>query len=488
MLTDHYVEGERSVVMVDESVLGLSPIATAILQAVPDGVTATLRAVTEHVVATFGLPEGPESAEALTEQQIWDLVAHRVLVVVEDERSRDGTSSFTHHRSDSDALEPDGAAAVNALRDALRHLRSNDDRRWAAPDSLSPRGLVSAARQHHVVPYLAANLDRLDIPRQARSELEAAAGRQRAGAAVLAADLSVALAALSNAGVRALAFKGVALATLAYGDFAIRGAGDLDLLVSPRDLPTAHRALSGAGWQPAAGYPTPGPTWAWRHLVRTWSELTLVGANSDVDLHWYLTPTRNTFPEFDILWSRHMVVSVDGHQIPTLSPYDALSHSAGHAAKDGWRWMRSLLDVHSLMSEREAWLLADRPLRPDQLTSVAIAAEMFGVPPDVPPVVGQAASHVDATFMSALRGQQVSTDSRHRPTTVLGLHLLKGLRNLRRTGASPRELVRLLSRSALPPWATAEVRSPYAVVAVPSALRHRLREVAAKIGPSTRPT
>jgi hypothetical protein len=34
-LTDHYVEGERSVVMVEESVLGLSPVATSILEAAP---------------------------------------------------------------------------------------------------------------------------------------------------------------------------------------------------------------------------------------------------------------------------------------------------------------------------------------------------------------------------------------------------------------------------------------------------------------------
>ena len=45
------------------------------------------------------------------------------------------------------------------------------------------------------------------------------AGRQRAGATVLAADLSVALEALGDAGVRALAFKGVALAAQAYGDY-----------------------------------------------------------------------------------------------------------------------------------------------------------------------------------------------------------------------------------------------------------------------------
>ena len=241
--------------------------------------------------------------------------------------------------------------AVAALRDALRHLRSDDDGRWAAPDSLSPRGLVVAARQHHVVPYLAANLDRLDIPGQARSELEAAAGRQHAGAAVLAADLSVALAALRDAGVRALAFKGVALAAQAYGDFSLRGAGDLDLLVAPEDLERAHRALSA----PLAGRPRPGTR---SRAVLGMAPLRpdrqrahcSAGTASDIDLHWHLVPTRGTFPEFDTLWDRREVVIVDGHPSPTLSRYDALAHSAGHAAKDGWRWLRSLLDVHALAS------------------------------------------------------------------------------------------------------------------------------------------
>ena len=100
-LTDHYVEDERSVVMVDESVLGLSPIATAILEAVPDGVDVGLPTVTQHVVATFGPPDGPDSAEELTRQQVWDLVAHKVLVVVEDDGSRDGTSPSLDQRPHS---------------------------------------------------------------------------------------------------------------------------------------------------------------------------------------------------------------------------------------------------------------------------------------------------------------------------------------------------------------------------------------------------
>ena len=37
---------------------------------------------------------------------------------------------------------------------------------------------------------------------------------------------------------------------------------------------------------------------------------------------------------------------------PPCRAYDALAHSAGHAAKDRWRWLRSLLDVHVLASQR----------------------------------------------------------------------------------------------------------------------------------------
>lgn len=479
-LTDHYVEDERSVVMVDESVLGLSPIATAILEAVPEGVDVGLPTVTQHVVATFGPPAGTESAEALTEQQVWDLVAHRVLVVVEGEGSRDRTSSLLDHRSDADALEPEGAAAVAALRDALRHLRSDDERRWVAPASLSQRGLVDAAHQHHVVPYLSANLDRLDISAQAKSELEVAAGRQYAGAAVLAADLSAVMDSLRAAGVRALAVKGVALAAQAYGDYSIRGAGDLDLLVPPEELACAHQALLKAGWKAAAGYPVPGSTWAWRHLVRTGHELTLVGSHSEIDLHWHLAPTRTTFPDFEVLWGRRATVSVAGHPTPTLSPYDALTHSAGHAAKDEWRWLRSLLDVHALMADGDTWGSVDRPFRADQLVTIGLAAREFGVPAGAPEIVCVAARQINDALLARVHRRQDETAPEHRPL-VVGLNFLHRLRVIRLTGGSVAESVRLVSRSALPPWVTADLDSPSAVLAIPSALGRRALDATRKL-------
>lgn len=475
MLTDHYVEGERSVVMVDESVLGLSPIATAILDAVPDGADVSLEEVTQHVVATFGPPEGPEPPEALTEQQLWDLVAHRVLIAVEGGGQAD-TASPHPGMAVSDPNRQHAAAAVTALREALRHLRSDDAGQWPAPESLSPRDFVTAARQHHVVPYLAANLDRLDIPVQARSELEVAAGRQHAGARVLAAGLAQALAKLREADVRALAFKGVALAAQAYGEFSIRGAGDLDLLVAPSDLERAHMALREAGWAPSPSYPTPGPSWSWRHFVRTNNEVLLSSPLTDVDLHWHLVPTRGTFPDFDALWERRQDVLVDGTLTPTLSPYDALAHSAGNAAKDRWRWMRSLLDVHVLASRRETWLQADRPLRGDELLSLGLAVRAFSMPPGSPTVVQDALLAITDEEWESVHREQATTAPAHRPFAVPGINFLLGMRGTSRTKASPREMTRLLSRSALPPWTTAEESSPNALVAAPRAMRRRLKD------------
>ena len=374
-------------VMVDESVLGLSPVATAILEAVPEGMDVGLPTVTQHVVATFGPPAGTESAEALTEQQIWDLVAHRVLVVVEDEGSRDGTSSLLDHRVDSAGDDPEGA--VTALRDALRHLRSDDDGRWAAPDSLSPRGLVVAARQHHVVPYLAANLDRLDIPGQARSELEAAAGRQHAGAAVLAADLSVALAALREAG-----------ASTGVQGRGARGSG-LRRLRNPRGgrprparRPAGPRARSSSAVRAPAGrrrpdIPCPGPSWAWRHFVRTGNELTaqqVLAATSTCTgtscppVAPSRTPRTRHVPDFDTLWERRETCCRRHRRPPCLrtTPWRTRpvmpprTSGAGCAACSTCTCWCPTATPGSAPTGRS---------RGDQLISLGLAVREFGTPP-----------------------------------------------------------------------------------------------------------
>jgi hypothetical protein len=215
--------------------------------------------------------------------------------------------------------------------------------------------------------------------------------------------------------------------------------------------------------------------------VQTGNELTLIGAHTNVDLHWHLVPTRGVFPDFDTLWGRRHIVPVDGQPIPTLSPYDALAHSAGHAAKDRWRWLRSLLDVHVLAADRETWLGADRPLRPDQLLSLGLAAAEFGLPSSAPPVVRAAMDEVDEELRQRVQREQDETGPQHRPLATPGINFVRRLRGIDRTPAMLVETRRLLSESMLPARFTTDEPSAYAVVAVPRVLRRRLLEVTSRL-------
>lgn len=60
------------------------------------------------------------------------------------------------------------------------------------------------------------------------------------------------LGALASAGVRALPLKGTWLAEAAYGDLALRTQADIDLYVSPRQLPAALRLFESSRYQRAA--------------------------------------------------------------------------------------------------------------------------------------------------------------------------------------------------------------------------------------------
>ena len=61
------------------------------------------------------------------------------------------------------------------------------------------------------------------------------------------------LAALEDAGIRALPLKGSTLARELYDDPALRTSVDVDVLVAPEDLRHAIEVVQGMGWQCEAG-------------------------------------------------------------------------------------------------------------------------------------------------------------------------------------------------------------------------------------------
>lgn len=103
-------------------------------------------------------------------------------------------------------------------------------------------------------------------------------------------------------------------------------------------------------WRIPDGYPTPGPSWAWRHCLRWGSEMPLRGPIT-IDLHWELRSIASDLPDFPAAWAARAHVAISGQPVPTLGPADALTHACRHAAADRWRILRSLVDIHLLLRD-----------------------------------------------------------------------------------------------------------------------------------------
>jgi hypothetical protein len=105
---------------------------------------------------------------------------------------------------------------------------------------------------------------------------------------------------LQNHGIRAIAYKGPVLATMLYGNSALRWAGDLDLLVHPSDFSNTKILLA------ANGYKT--------NSSSQWHESELVHQSRQIslDLHRNVVPRRFKFSlSFDDIWDRRRSLSLN---------------------------------------------------------------------------------------------------------------------------------------------------------------------------------
>ncbi len=161
-----------------------------------------------------------------------------------------------------------------------------------------------------------------------------------------------------------LVIKGIALGALSQTP-AGRGAGDVDILVDPGDVPRVHELFRHHGFRPALAQPDvmKRGTWAvWSFLDR---EATYVGHDTHVDLHWRISSQRRLFPRFDEVFSRKTSVTVADTAIPTLSLADSLAAACYHAYFDQFQPLRSLLDVVSMVTATQDTTLPvySRPLQ-----------------------------------------------------------------------------------------------------------------------------
>ncbi len=268
-------------------------------------------------------------------------------------------------------------------------------RRWAGaalaleeggtPDPVSAEGIATEdllipIRRHRLFPLLHQHSGALDLPGEVAEVLDDWHRQTHRNVLVQAVDTVNAWQALADAGIPALAIKGLALAVLSTGRVDARGAGDVDLLVPPDRVADAHAVLTGRGLELHEDGRIEPDMWAWRHVKRWGCALIYYGPGAEIDLHWRLDLARADHTPFEALWERREQILLGGKELPTLSRYDALRHSAAH--REGWSTIRTLVDLRRLARDPEA--LAGEAFTPTALMSLAIARASIGLPEGLP--------------------------------------------------------------------------------------------------------
>lgn len=353
--------------------LSLSPVSRRIVTYLASSPGMHTDEIARRLQRDLGAPDS-ETSHAATTRQVQQLLAHSVLVEC-DKARRPAAFEIPHE------LFLDLLGSALAGQSQLPGLPLDSD---------TTAKLLSVAQRHRLLPLLYRARPQLNIDETELARLEAAEQNNLMRCSALSSQLHRVIAILDGARIPYLVFKGLALSVQVHGDPAARGFGDIDILVAPRNVARAYSELERGGWSPHSQFPDPAAGWAWRHMLRTVNELPFYDDGVSVDLHWSAFAAQRSFPSFDALWRRREYVNIMGVDVPTFSLYDALAHSAGHSAKDDWRTLRALVDVHRLICEPGTWEGADRKLRHDQIVTIGLATHFLGLPDTAPSVVRNA--------------------------------------------------------------------------------------------------
>jgi hypothetical protein len=259
---------------------------------------------------------------------------------------------------------PDASAppAHTLLRACARASFDGDGAAPAMADAVAQGvdwdAFLALAERNRLLPLAHRALaERADVPETVRSHLRSAYAINARHALQLAGELRRLMDALAAAGVRALAYKGPALAVRAYGHLALRTYSDLDLLVAPDDAPAAADVLRAHGYVSAYAF-TPAQDAAFRrvdgdypyHHPQSGGLVELHGRVSSMRFVADLPTAR--------LMARARPVPIGGGDVPAPADDDLFLALCLHGAKHRWARLEWLSCVAALAVRAELDLSA----------------------------------------------------------------------------------------------------------------------------------
>jgi hypothetical protein len=208
--------------------------------------------------------------------------------------------------------------------------------------------LWRSAIRHKMLPLLAVHLR--EHPEGVPPEVLEALGRYSLTNASrmlrIARETAELVAGFGREGILAVPYKGPILGAQLYGSAGLRQSGDLDLLVSSRDVPRARRLLASRGYRPRHRLSPGGDVFMMRSR---YSEAYQHSAGAPLELHWAFTNRDIALSlSLEDLVPALQPVSVGGAELPGLGREDLLLVLCVHGAKHRWdrlEWLCGLAEA-----------------------------------------------------------------------------------------------------------------------------------------------
>jgi len=248
-------------------------------------------------------------------------------------------------------------------------------------------GRFGALLDHHrVVTQVYQSLSRFPywVPTEELERLRAVCNENARKALWFTGELVRILGYLETQGIAALAYKGPALAQRVYGNVTARQFCDLDILLSPEDVPRAKLALAEMGYKPKSEL-TP---LAERAYIASGYEHSFDGAHGPnlLELQWRILP-RFYAVDFETkgLFARSEQTVLVGRRVATPCADDLMLALCVHAAKHVWVQLSWLCDIAQLAKSPLDWEAIWRSagqlgIRRIIAVNFLLAHELFGSP------------------------------------------------------------------------------------------------------------
>ena len=206
---------------------------------------------------------------------------------------------------------------------------------------------ISQAHGILAVAWLALRPLGADVDEVAAAELKLAYEANTRRNLLMLGELRTILGALTQHGIRALAWKGPVLAHRAYGDIALRQFFDLDLLIRQTKVNAAQAVLESLGFRTDKAMTDHEQT----AYVDHQGELELVRPRDGmwVELHSAVVPSYYARGlSGDDWWQRVVSVEVGRVEVEALDPIDEMHTLCVHGSKHRWNRLAWILDVAML--------------------------------------------------------------------------------------------------------------------------------------------